>query len=167
MAGINLDRGVETRRHPSGIEVNMYIDEPGVYLSSHGTELPEAIAKGAGFPVEDLALAKLKKERLAEAHAKIEREYSVDGDVESVVKETDNGWKLVGYGKGRFNVVDPEGNKLSPTPLTQDIAETVFDDFTKVKKEAVEPPKPNGKEEDKNGQASSPSVKDKKEKPAA
>ena len=42
--GIDVNRGVMIKKHPSMGLVYMYMDKPGVYLNAFGKELPDKIA---------------------------------------------------------------------------------------------------------------------------
>lgn len=115
---IDYDRGVIIRSHAiSGMDVYMYVDEPGRYLTAHGTEVPEQIAKEAGYDVEKLAKDRVRKERKIQATEAIDRELSDEQNVvEDVVAER-NGFKLVSIGLGRHHLKDPEGNQLTGQSL--------------------------------------------------
>lgn len=125
---IDLDRGVVIRKHPTGVEVFEYKDDPGVYLNTFGKVVHDDLAKEAGYDTGKQAKAKLRKERMAEALARIEAELA-DGDGEAgdrkVVNERD-GFKVVDIGLGRFIIEDPDGGNLTKQPLTKQEVEVVF-----------------------------------------
>jgi hypothetical protein len=130
MAGkIDYDRGVLIMTHPgSGMDVYMYVDSPGEYLTAHGKEVNEKIAKEAGYDVEKLGKEKVRLERRRKAAQEIDAEFEIEGK-EEVVQEKE-GFKVVAYGYGRHNVIDPDGNKLNNIPLTLDMALKLLSSFT-------------------------------------
>jgi hypothetical protein len=123
---IDLNQGVEMRRHSTGMEVYMYVKRPGEYLTAHETAVPDVIAKEAGFPTEKLGKEKRKRELQAEAITEIEQRFGDTGDaVDELVAEA-GGFKLIHIGMERHNVTDPDGNVLNPRPLTGPEARSLF-----------------------------------------
>lgn len=115
---IDLDRGVISRTDPvTGMDVYMYVDEPGVYRSAHGSEVDVSLASRCGFDVTDhmkrrriqLALAAAQDKVLAELQA-------ADQSTKTVVKEAD-GFKIIDIGYDRYQVLSPDEDVLTPTPL--------------------------------------------------
>lgn len=133
---IDYDRGVVKRKHPSGLELYMYMDEPGTYRNAFGNEVEETLAKEAGFKVDSLRLAKLKKERMAEAMSQIEAELA--DEKREVVKEKD-GFKVVSIGLGRHIVEGPDGTSLTDTPIPKEMAETILERLVKPQEKKKEP----------------------------
>lgn len=111
---ISYKRGVVKKIHPkTGVGVYMYKDTPGVYLNAFGTEVSEELAAEAGFDVKNLGLARLKRERMAQAMQAIELELALSEEKRKVIKDKD-GWKVVQVNDlGGHVVEDPEGNVLS------------------------------------------------------
>lgn len=115
---IDLDRGVHQRIDPnSGMDVYMYVDTPGVYLTIHGTEVDVELARRAGFPVEEQLRQRHIKEALASAQDKVLAELqAADQSMKVVVKEAD-GFKIIDIGYDRYQVLSPDDDVLTPSPL--------------------------------------------------
>lgn len=122
---IDYNRGVLKRAHPSGIEIYMYLDTPGVYLNARGDEVNEVLAAGAGYPVEEFGKEKLKRARMSQAMRTIEDEIGASAGVEKV-EDDHNGYELVNIGLGRYHVRDPDGNNLTPVSVSKEIAEVLL-----------------------------------------
>lgn len=124
---IDYDRGVIKRTHrPSGVDVYMYVDEPGVYRNAFETEVSEAFAKQAGFDVATLSKQRLRKERVEAALAAIDQDIGETGSTRKVVK-THGGFKIVNIGLGRHNVEDPDGGVLNSVPLPLEQAQKLVE----------------------------------------
>ena len=125
-ANIDYDRGVYKCVHPTGVEVFMYADEPGVFRNAFGAEVSEEMGAQSGFEVEQLALQRRKKERLNDAAHIIEQEFSGAPGEREVVEER-GGFSVIGLGHGRHIVEDPDGNNLTPAPMPLEAAKVLFD----------------------------------------
>lgn len=123
---IDYDRGVTHKRHPSGLDVYMYKDQPGVFLNAFGREVTPDLAAAAGFDVDRLLKEKTKRERMALAMAAIEEEF--EGEAKQVKSKGE--FKAVHVGFGRHNVLDADGNKLNPRPLTKEEALKLLEQMT-------------------------------------
>lgn len=124
---IDYDRGVLIMTEPlSGSDVFMYVDEPGKYLSAHGTPISEQFAKAAGYDVEKFAKDRVKLDRKRIASAAIDAELSDDKDTKNNVVETVGGYKLVDIGLGRYLIRDPDDNLVTATPLAKEHAMKVI-----------------------------------------
>ena len=132
MAPIDLNRGVTKRIHHIAGDVHMYKDAPGIYLNVYGEEVSEKLAKECGFPVERLALERERKLKVAEEIAKINDRYGVDQDKVVYVK---HGFKVVGAGEGRYQVMSPEGHLMTEQPLTEKEAKKLVDTLASGEKE--------------------------------
>ena len=149
---IDYNRGVVKRHNPTaGMEIYMYSDTPGVYLNAYGDEVPEAMAKAAGFPVETLGKKRLVAERMKQAMDLIEAEVSgIEDEVEIKVFKERNGYKIMSYGLGRFSLMDPDENRLTQRYLTKEEALAVFNQMapasTKPQKDETDPKKVKDKE---------------------
>lgn len=142
MAVINVDRGVEWRHTPHGIAVIMYVDEPGVYYNEHGAEVGVEAARTAGFPVDDLAREKAKRDAIAASGRKIAASYAV---VNREVIEERGLYRVVHIGHDRFNVEFEDGSVMNLNgPLSKVVAMEVLDD--------LQPPAPPEVEKEKPGQ---------------
>lgn len=115
---IDLDRGVHQRIDPgSGMDIYMYVDTPGVYLTLHGTEVDVELARRAGFPVEEQLKKRRVQQALAAAQDRVLAELQVaDQSVKVVVQEAD-GFKIIDIGYDRYQVLSPDDDVLTPAPL--------------------------------------------------
>jgi hypothetical protein len=104
----------------------MYKDDPGVYYSSHGTPVSETLAREAGFDVGLFARRKLLKDRLAQAQEQITKDLEMA--VESrVVVVGRGGFSVVDIGHGRHQLLDPDGELLTPQWLPLEQARGLLD----------------------------------------
>lgn len=129
MADIKIDynRGVHKQKTRTGIEVYMFLDEPGVYYSSQMTQVTEDLAQEAGFPVDKWRKLRLKKERLIAFNKVLEEELELSTVATKKTVKERGGWAIVTTGFGRFFIEDPDGTVVSDRTLTKEEAEAVFD----------------------------------------
>lgn len=114
IGNIDYDRGVIINVHQAtGMDVFMYVDDPGVFLTAHGKVVPDEIASEAGYDTTKLAKERDKKSRKAQAMQMIDDELADDKDVKEEVVEERNGFKIVATGLGRHYLIDPDGNRLT------------------------------------------------------
>lgn len=106
------NRGVLKRKHPLGLEVLMFADTPGVFYNAHGTEVDPDLAQEAGFDTERLLKEKSRRDRIADATAQIDAEFSLS-DEREVVGEV-NGYRIVKVGARGHQLVDEDDNVLTP-----------------------------------------------------
>ena len=143
---MDYNRGVMINQDPrSGVEVFMYTDTPGIYYNAHGTVVTDELAKAAGYDTEGNAKKKRLSERMAQAMEAIKKELQaeeVEGlrPAENIVLER-NGFKLLDIGLGRHVVKDPDGNPLTPEPLTKELGTRLFDQLVPVVSEPQKPGK--------------------------
>lgn len=124
---IDYDRGVIINTHKTyGMDVFMYVDDPGKFLNAHGRPVSDEIAGEAGYDVEKLAKDRTKKERKEQAMAMIDAELADDKDVKEEIVEERNGYKIITTGLGRHHVVDPDGNRLTSFPLMLEAAQKLM-----------------------------------------
>lgn len=124
---VDPDRGYMMRDHGRlGINIYMYVDDPGVYMTYHGHTVPEQLAKEAGFEVDRFAKERLRRERMAAAAKAIEAELADGGVVEEVVAEKGD-FKMIHIGLGRYQIVDKDKQVLTEAPLTKELAEGLLD----------------------------------------
>lgn len=127
MAKIDLDRGVLIRKHSgASMYVYMYIDTPGVYFNAHGNEVPEALAKAAGFDVETFGKERYKREKMQEFRGQLDRELEVATVKEKVIAKRD-GYRVVARPLGTADVYDPDDQKLNDKPITEAEAMLLLD----------------------------------------
>ena len=137
--GIDVNRGVMIKKHPSMGLVYMYMDTPGVFLNAFGKEVPEAVAKGASFDVETLGKERLKRERMREAMTAIELELELANSAEEEnVLETRGGYRVVKLALGNAYVYDDENNKLTPIAIPQEEAKLLLDHLVPEEKEKAD-----------------------------
>ena len=120
---IDADCGVTIRRHPSGIWLNMYKDEPGVFLNDYGEPVNNQLAAEAGFDVAKLKKLKERQERIAAAIADIDKEYEAQP---GAVVERHGDFAMVTLGKNRYNILDVDGKVLNEAPLSRKEAERII-----------------------------------------
>lgn len=124
---IDYNRGVMFQSDAAtGINVYMYLDNPGVFLSNQGTEVAPELARSAGFDVEKLTKERQLRERMSEAMKAIRAELALGEENKTVVVERE-GFKLVDIGVGRFQVLGPDGDVLTKDPLPKEQAELLMD----------------------------------------
>jgi hypothetical protein len=124
---VDYDRGVIIRVHDlSGTDVFMYVDEPGIYMTAHGGKVSDQFAAEAGFDVDLLAKERKRIDLKRKANEAIDQELNDQNNLSEEVVEERNGFKLVSIGLGRHHIKDPEGNRLTSSPLPQEAAEKVF-----------------------------------------
>ena len=125
---IDYDKGVRIRSIPElGMEVFMYIQDPGVFLTANGAVIPAELARRAGFDVDKLLKMRERKVRMGIAAATIEREIdlSESAAVREVIEEL-GGFKVVRVGS-HFLVEDPDNAVLTAgVALPKDIAISVM-----------------------------------------
>jgi hypothetical protein len=134
---IDYDRGVVIRIvNDLNMEVFMYKDTPGIYLNAYGQPVPEVLAAQAGFDVERLRAGRVRRERMAQAAAAIEKETSEFSPTRIVVEEKE-GYRIVSLGAGRHFLEDADGHNLTPgTYLTDALAKRVLDDMATAARNA-------------------------------
>lgn len=124
---VDYDRGALIKTHPgTGMDVFMYVDTPGEYLTAHLKSVPDVIAKEAGYDVDHLAKERLRRSRKAQASAIIDKELSDDANTEEECVDVRNDFRLVSIGMGRYNVKDPDSNLLNAHPLPKESAVRLF-----------------------------------------
>lgn len=138
---IDYDRGVIINHNEGlGMDVFMYVDKPGEYLSAHGHSLPESVAEQSGFDVKALKKDRERLEKRRIAMDAIDKEFAEEQDElageEDVVKE-EGGFKIVNIGKGRYFIKDAEGNRVHDAALDKVKAENVLSSLLNVKTATV------------------------------
>jgi hypothetical protein len=102
----------------------MYRAEPGVYLSAHGTEVPEVLAKRAGFDTERLGKLREHSRLVAQATEVYAKQLDINETKASrtVIAEKD-GFQVVLIGGVRYGIFSPDGMELTKgMPLTEAVA---------------------------------------------
>lgn len=125
---IDLDRGVMCKPHPKGFHVYMYLDDPGVFMTAHGSPLPARIAREAGYDVEVLEKQRKIAQELAKRRKDLEKELALDEAAETVIREAKN-YKLVSAGSGMARIVTKTGEAVTPVALPKAEAEALFQEL--------------------------------------
>lgn len=112
MPAIDYDKGVLKRKHPAGLDVYMYVNEPGVFRNGHGNEVDKELAREAGYEVDRLVKERRRRARVAEATKMIDEEFS--HEVAHKVVDTVNGYKIVQVNGERHTILDPDNNVMTP-----------------------------------------------------
>lgn len=129
MEEIDVNRGVTIKLDPmSGARVYMYKDTPGVFLNEHGHEVAESLAARCGYPVKDMKKLRDKREAMKRATDEIEAKFEDEKTQakEKVIKESEDGYKIIQFAFGRCWVMGPDGDKMHDKPLTKQEAYHLF-----------------------------------------
>lgn len=128
MAGqIDYDLGVHKRTvNGMGLDIYMYVNQPGVYLNAHGNEVTEDLARQAGFEVDKHLKQRKLRAALSEAEREIRARMDAAQDEKKVVVSR-RGYTLVDIGLDQFRVYDPDGDLLTKEALSKAQAQIVFD----------------------------------------
>ena len=132
-AKIDLDRGVTIKRdRATGVYINMYRDEPGVFFDQHGNKVAPAMAASAGFDTGALLKLRERQTKVEDFMRKLDETMAVEPKQE-VVLAAKGGYKVVELPLGNANVLDTEGNKLNPIPISQAVAMEMLGKLTDSK----------------------------------
>lgn len=135
MSGIQRNRGCHIRNLPSGGQIAMYVDDPGVYYDARGVIASDALAREAGFPVDEdqKARAVVLKRREFERKLAAAADESDDA-LSSSMASALAGPNLRGLtvqksatDKSKFDVVDVDGKVVNRKPLTKGAAQSLID----------------------------------------
>lgn len=122
---INLDRGVHMASHPSlGMDIYMYVDDPGLYYDAHGHQVPKEWAEQAGFPVDEQTKAQEIKVALKAAEKEVLEKM---GAVKQEYVAERGGFKVKDLGMGKYHVVGPDGSVLTKAPVSKEHALMALD----------------------------------------
>jgi hypothetical protein len=144
---IDVERGVIYRKHrETEMGIYMYWDDPGYYYDEHGHPLSEEFARQAGFPVEEHAKERFRKEKLKAFNDEITKTMQAAEDMmdKEVLKERGE-FQVLAMPYEQAIVVDGQGNKLTPKPIARTQAFGLLDHLApeapkvlKAKKEKAE-----------------------------
>jgi hypothetical protein len=130
MPYIDLDRGVEIHRdNATKIYVGMYVDKPGDFFDMRGRPVPDKFAEDAGFDVAKLSKEKIKREKMAEFAADLDRQMALAREIEpdeKVVLVEGGDYRVVALASGYYNVEDNEGIPVNTRPVSEDAARDLF-----------------------------------------
>ena len=141
IAPIDLDRGVELRFHEkSGMEVWMYVDEPGVYLDSSGKEVPEQLAALVGYPIEKHRKERLIRQKMADTERAMRQQLAQETQGEKKIVQSRGGYVIVAVGDlGYHQVEDADGTVLSKKLMPLAEAKFLLDVLAGAEAEVKEP----------------------------
>lgn len=133
---IDLDRGVHSRTHPTlNMDIYMYVDDPGVYITAHGDPVKPELAEAAGFPVAEQVKEHEIKVALDNAKRQVlERFGEAQGKIKVVAERA--GFRIIDIGLGRHNVVTSGNDVLNKEPLTRELADLLLDNLAPVEQKA-------------------------------
>lgn len=126
----DFDRGLIIRTHlPSGMDVFMYRNEPGVFMNAFGKSVSDAIAKEAfgHARFDELTRRRQFRQKMKDAERAIEAEMAMVAKIEKRVVRKAAGLNLVDVGNEQYLIEDADGGRLTPQPLPRPTAEKVFD----------------------------------------
>lgn len=131
---VDPDRGYHMRSHPTiGMDIFMYVDDPGVYLTAHCDRVDDKLAEAAGFPIEKHKKEHDIKAALASAQAEVLKKFG-ENKPQFVMERGD--FKVVDIGLGRHNVLS--GNEvLNKNPISKEEAKILLDHLSPPPKEAA------------------------------
>lgn len=116
---LDLDRGVRTRFHKSGLSVSMYKDDPGTYLTETGEVLDVKFAKEAGFDVEADLRKKIKGQRLEAFQRQLEDEMRSEEDALAQAMSDNGNVDVRHVGAGQYAIFDKSGKRLTRVAMTR------------------------------------------------
>lgn len=126
---IDYDRGVVIKTIADiNMDVFMYKDAPGEYLTATGKPVPKELAARAGYDVDFLEREKLRRERRAAAAEAIDKEMELaENPNDKRVVLTVGDYRVVAFGRSdRHAVEDAQGESLTPgVALSRAMAENV------------------------------------------
>lgn len=123
MTAIDLNRGVLIRKmRDANMKIFMYFDTPGIYYNVHGKEIPEAVARAAGFETERYAKQRLKREKMKEFERTIEAQLAMEAedDAPPAILAERGEFKVIDAKLGNVWVIDASGDKMNERPITQE-----------------------------------------------
>ncbi len=115
---IDYNRGlIKGKDQSTGVNVYMYLDDPGVYLSSQGTMVSQAVAERAGFDIARHRNERIRRLRIGKAKEMIEAQLDHEESKSSTIK-VQNGWAIKHIGFGKHYIEAPDGSIITDRNLT-------------------------------------------------
>lgn len=139
---ISYARGVLKNRHPNGIDIYMYLDTPGVYLTGHATPVSEKMAGEAGYDTVAYKSLRIRQTREKEFLSKLDLELAAGLSVRRVIAEK-GGYKVIELSKDRHQILGPDDKPLSPMPFVLEEALNILNELSPD--EEIEAPAPEKK----------------------
>lgn len=129
MAEIDVNRGVVSRLHlDTGVRVYMYYDKPGYYFDDHERPVAENFAAAAGFPVEEHAKDRYRRERMEAFNMELNKRLAdAEENAEKEVIAEKGEYKALAMAYGSAIVVDGSGLKVTPKPIPKEQALGLLD----------------------------------------
>lgn len=116
---LDLNRGVITKFHPSGIKVNMYLDDPGTYLDDKGEQIDSKFAEQAGFNVERDRREKRKQLMLDQYKERLEREMKTEEEAIADAMSQSGKYDVRPIGGGQYALFDKDGVRVTRAPMSK------------------------------------------------
>lgn len=116
---LDLNRGVKTKFHPSGMSVNMYLDDPGVYLTASGDPMDAELAKQAGFDLERMNLERVKQLKLKAYREQLDRELQSEEDNLAAAFSQSDKHDVRHIGGGQYAVFDKDGKRVTKVAMSK------------------------------------------------
>lgn len=126
---LNLDHpaGWTSRKHPSGMRIYAYLDQPGSYLDEKGRPIGHKLAKEAGYDVDQAILERDKNLRLAEFRQQLDREFSDRAaELDAMAELSGDGIEARPLKAGGYEVLR-DGDKVNAAPLDFDEAKRLVE----------------------------------------
>lgn len=157
MSGIDRNRGALIRKHPAGMRVAMYYDNPGEFFDENGVQVSEEVAQRAGFDVGKMAKQRRKQKLLREFQERLDREFEETSNRVDQAAESDGEGVYIRYEReGKYSLRDADGERLTPGEADLDSMKELYESVTdkKFKGKVVDAPeddKPAAKTAAKKG----------------
>lgn len=116
---LDLDRGVRTRFHKSGMSISMYKDDPGTYYTDNAEVVDPKFAKEAGFNVEADVRQKVKNDRLAAYEKQLNDEMQSEEDALAQAMSDNSSVDVRHIGGGQYAIFDKGGKQLTRVAMTR------------------------------------------------
>lgn len=126
---LNLDHpaGFTSRKHPSGMRIYAYADQPGGFVDEKGRPVSHKLAAEAGYDVAALILERDKNSRLAEFRRELDLEYSKKADeLAAVAALCGDGIEVKPLKQGGYEV-RRDGDKVHTKPLEFEAAKRMVE----------------------------------------
>lgn len=130
--GFDMHPNVEIKKKFGEPEVLHDLDKPGTFFDTRWNPVPEAVARRAGFAVDDLrALARAKSDQV-EIEARIRGMVEQASKREALRKSGDYAMFAAGDADGMalFVIERADGGAVTSTPVTEEVAWELWKAFT-------------------------------------